>query len=133
MEQYYSMSMKYQAWINGKAREQYEAVKPVVSVNEFGPSRTRYPGQIAYMIESIRSVVISRRDVAAAEYPPWILLQLWKKSWPASRLGPPHHNLLNFNTLTTSIDMYTSHSSSLCNTHPSLYTQPILTSYISLL
>ena len=29
MEQYYSMSMKCQAWINGKAREQYEAVKPV--------------------------------------------------------------------------------------------------------
>ena len=31
MEQYYSMSMKCQAWINGKAREQYEAVKPVFS------------------------------------------------------------------------------------------------------
>ena len=56
MEQYYSMSMKCQAWINGKAREQYEAVKPVVSVNEFGLSRTPYPGQIAYMIGSIRSV-----------------------------------------------------------------------------
>jgi len=56
MEQYYSMSMKCQAWINGKAREQYEALKPVVSVNEFGPSMTRYTGQIAYMTESIRSV-----------------------------------------------------------------------------
>jgi hypothetical protein len=56
MEQYYSMSMKCQALINGKACEQYEAVKPVVSVSEFGPSRTRYPGQVAYMIESILSV-----------------------------------------------------------------------------
>ena len=46
MEQYYSMSMKCQAWINGKARKQYEPVKPVVSVSEFGPSRTRYSGQI---------------------------------------------------------------------------------------
>ena len=33
MEHYYSMSMKCQAWINGKARDQYEAVKPVVSVS----------------------------------------------------------------------------------------------------
>ena len=31
------MSMKCQAWINGKASDQYEAVKPVVSVSEFGP------------------------------------------------------------------------------------------------
>jgi hypothetical protein len=56
MEQYYSMSMKCQALINGKACEQYEAVKPVVSVSEFGPPRTRHPGQIASMTESIRSV-----------------------------------------------------------------------------
>ena len=35
MEQYYSMSMKCQAWMNGKARDQYESVKPVVSVSEF--------------------------------------------------------------------------------------------------
>ena len=56
MEQYYSISMKYQAWINGKAHEQYEAVKSVVSESEFGPPRTRYPGQIARTIESIRSV-----------------------------------------------------------------------------
>jgi len=56
MEQYYIVSMKCQAWINGKAREQYEAVNPVVSVSEFGPPRTRYPRQIANMIESIRSV-----------------------------------------------------------------------------
>jgi len=56
MEQYYSMSMKCQAWINWKAREQYKAVKPMISVSEFGPPRTRYPGQIASMIESIRSV-----------------------------------------------------------------------------
>jgi len=56
MEQYYSMSMKCQAWINGKAHEQYEAVKPVVSVSEFGPPKTRYQGQIARMIESIRNV-----------------------------------------------------------------------------
>ena len=56
MEPYYGMSMKCQAWINGKARDQYEAVKPVVSVSEFVPSRTRYHGQIAYMIESNRSV-----------------------------------------------------------------------------
>ena len=52
MKQYYSVSLKCQAWINGK----YVAVKPVVSVSEFGPARTRYPVQIAYMIESIRSV-----------------------------------------------------------------------------
>ena len=37
MEQFYSMSMKCQAWINGKAREQYEAVKPIVTVSKFGP------------------------------------------------------------------------------------------------
>ena len=40
----------------GKAREQYEAVKPVVSVSEFGPPMTRHPGQIASMIEFIRNV-----------------------------------------------------------------------------
>ena len=57
MEQFYSMSMKCQARINRKARKQYEAVKPVVTVREFGPPlRSRYAGQIARMIESIRSV-----------------------------------------------------------------------------
>jgi hypothetical protein len=56
MEQYYSVRMKCQAWINGKARDQYEAVKPVVSVSELGTPRTCYPGQIAYIIESIRRV-----------------------------------------------------------------------------
>ena len=59
VEHYYSVSMKCQAWVNGKAREQYEAVKPVVSVSHFGPSKTRYPGQTAYMIEFIRSVEYS--------------------------------------------------------------------------
>ena len=29
-EKYYSMNMKCQAFINGKARDQYEVVKPVV-------------------------------------------------------------------------------------------------------
>ena len=54
MEQYNSMSMKCQAWINGKAHEQYEVVKPVVSISEYGPPRT---GHLARMIESIHSVV----------------------------------------------------------------------------
>ena len=30
------MSLKFQAWINGKASVQYEGVKSVVSVSEFG-------------------------------------------------------------------------------------------------
>ena len=54
-EQYNSMSLKCQAWINGKARDQYEAVKPVVTVSKFGTAGTRYPGRIGLMIESIRS------------------------------------------------------------------------------
>jgi len=52
-EQFYRMRMKCQAWINRKAHELYEAVKPVVSVSEYGPSRI---GHLARMIESIRSV-----------------------------------------------------------------------------
>ena len=54
-EQYYSMLLKCLAWINGKALEQYELVKPVVTVSEFGPSGTRYPGRIGLMIYSIHS------------------------------------------------------------------------------
>ena len=118
MEEYYSMSVKCQEWINGKAHEQYEAVKTVVSVSEFGPPRTRYPGQIARMTESIRSVVNSRRHVATAGYPPWILLQSWKKTWAASILGPAHSKLLHLTTLNTQVDMCTSHRSSLLNIHP---------------
>ena len=53
---YYSISMKYQAWINGKSREQYVAVKPVVSVNEIGPPGTRYFEKLASTIKSISSV-----------------------------------------------------------------------------
>jgi hypothetical protein len=48
--------MKYQAWINGKSREQYVAVKPVVSVNEIGPPGTRYFEKLASTIKSISSV-----------------------------------------------------------------------------
>ena len=54
-EQYYSMRLKCQAWINGKAREQYEVVQPVVTISECGPAGTRYPGRIGLKIESIRS------------------------------------------------------------------------------
>jgi len=34
-EQYYSMILKSLAWINGKAREQYEVVKPVVTLRKY--------------------------------------------------------------------------------------------------
>jgi hypothetical protein len=54
-EQYYSIILKCQAWINGKARDQYELVKPVGTVSKFGPAGTRYPGRIGLTIESIRS------------------------------------------------------------------------------
>ena len=54
-EQYYSMILKCQAWINGKTRDQYEVVKPVVTVCKFRPAGTRYPGPIGLTIESIRS------------------------------------------------------------------------------
>ena len=53
-EQYYSMILKCQAWINGKARDQYEVVKPV-TLSKYGPAGTRYPERIGHMIESIRS------------------------------------------------------------------------------
>ena len=54
-EQYYSMSLKCHALINGKARDQYETFKLVVTVCKFGPTGTRYPGRIGLMIVSIRS------------------------------------------------------------------------------
>ena len=44
MEQYYRMLLKCLAWINGKALEQYEVVKPVVILSKYGPVATRYPG-----------------------------------------------------------------------------------------
>ena len=56
MEQYYSRLLKCLAWINGKALEQYEVVKPVI-LSKYGPAATRYPGRIRRMIESIRSSV----------------------------------------------------------------------------
>ena len=37
-EQYYSMVLKSQAWINGKARDQYEVVKRVVTLSKYGPA-----------------------------------------------------------------------------------------------
>jgi hypothetical protein len=40
MERYYSMLLKCLAWINGKALEQYEAVKPVVKFSLLGPTAT---------------------------------------------------------------------------------------------
>jgi len=55
-EQYYSMLFKCLAWINGKALEQYEVMKPVI-LSKYGPTATRYPGRIQRMIESIRSSV----------------------------------------------------------------------------
>ena len=57
MEQYYSMLSKCHAWINGKALEQYEVVKPVVVLSKYGPAATRYPGRIRRKIESIRCSV----------------------------------------------------------------------------
>ena len=44
-EQYYSMILKSQAWINGKVRDHY-VVKPVVTVSKYGQAGTRYPGRI---------------------------------------------------------------------------------------
>ena len=55
MEQYYSMLLKSFAWINGKALEQYEAVKPVITLSKYGPAATYYQGLIRGKIESIRS------------------------------------------------------------------------------
>jgi hypothetical protein len=49
----YSMLLKCLAWMNGKALEQYEAVKPVVSL--LGTAATDYPGLIRCKIESIHS------------------------------------------------------------------------------
>ena len=54
MEQYYSMLLKCFAWINGKAVEQYEVVKPVVKFSRFGPAASGYPGLIRCKIVSIR-------------------------------------------------------------------------------
>jgi hypothetical protein len=56
-EQYYSMLLNCLAWINGKALEQNEVVKPVVILSTYGPAATRYPGRIRHIIESIRSNV----------------------------------------------------------------------------
>jgi len=55
MEQYYSMILKCFAWINGKAVEPYEVVKPVITFSEYGPAASDYPGQIRCKLESIRS------------------------------------------------------------------------------
>jgi hypothetical protein len=54
-EEYCSMILKCQAWIYGNARDQYEVVKPVVTVSKFGPAGTRYPGRIGLTIQSIRN------------------------------------------------------------------------------
>jgi len=51
VEQYYSMLLKFLAWINGKALEQYEVVKHVVILSKYGPAATRYPGRIRRKIE----------------------------------------------------------------------------------
>ena len=40
-KQYYGMLLKCLAWINGKALEQYEVVKPVVILSKYGPAATR--------------------------------------------------------------------------------------------
>jgi len=50
------MLLKCLAWTNGKARDMYDVVKPVV-LSKNGPAAIRYPGQIRRMIESIRSSV----------------------------------------------------------------------------
>ena len=55
MGQYYSVLLKRLAWINGKALEQYEVVKPVITISEYGPAASDYPGLIRCKIESIRS------------------------------------------------------------------------------
>ena len=57
VEQNYSMLFECLAWINGKALEQYEVVKPIVILSIYGPAATRYPGRIRCMIESIRRSV----------------------------------------------------------------------------
>jgi acyl-CoA hydrolase len=56
-EQYCSMLLKCLAWINGKALEQYEIVKPVVISSKYGTAATRNPGRIRRKIESIHSRV----------------------------------------------------------------------------
>ena len=45
--------MKFQAWINGKPRDGYEVVKPVVS--RFGPAGTQCPLLIGSRIDFVRS------------------------------------------------------------------------------
>jgi hypothetical protein len=42
-ERYYSLSMKCKAWINSKALDQCEVVKPVIPVIKFGPVGTYCP------------------------------------------------------------------------------------------
>jgi hypothetical protein len=56
-EQYYSMLLKCLAWMNGKARDRYEVMKPVVTLSKYGLAETRYPEWISHMIESIRSSI----------------------------------------------------------------------------
>jgi len=52
---YYSMVMKCEAWINGKALDQCEVVKPVVAVREFGPAGMHCPLLIGSKIDFVRS------------------------------------------------------------------------------
>jgi hypothetical protein len=49
------MLLKCFAWINGKALEQYEALKPVITFSKYGPAATYYQGLIRGKKESIRS------------------------------------------------------------------------------
>ena len=52
---YYSMVMKCELWINGKALDQCEVVKPVVAVSKFGPSGTHCPLLIGSKIDFVHS------------------------------------------------------------------------------
>ena len=49
------MTSKFKAWLNGKARDQYEVVKPVVTVGKFGPAGTRCTLPIGSRIDCVRS------------------------------------------------------------------------------
>jgi len=53
-EQYYSMTSKCMAWINGIALDRLEVVKPVIRVSKFGPAGTRCPPFIGYRIDYAR-------------------------------------------------------------------------------
>ena len=54
-EEYYSMDWKVLKWINGKALNQCEVVKPVGSMSKFGPSKTRCTLLIGSRNDFIRS------------------------------------------------------------------------------